>query len=349
MTIAIVLVFCEQIKKEVPTLIMNKLVVRISLWLLITLILIGISTNAYSDEAYPKAKQITIVSPFAAGAGSDLLTRVLAEFYRKYFNQTVVVQNIGGAGGTLGSSVVARAAPDGYTLLLSHIGMATAPALYKDLSFDPIKSFEPIGLYASSPYMLLSHKNFEATNFTELVSYVKKNAEKINFGTAGVGSGGHLCALLFEKAIGVKLTQVQYKGASLALQDLLAGRLDLMCDSPPPLIGFIKAGTLKPLLVLGGRRLSLIPSIPTATEAGHKTLDSMSIWYGLYAPIGTPKSIIDKLSVALQAANRDPNVIAQVEKLESVVFDSKLANPDSLRDQLASQIQLWTPIIKGEK
>jgi len=170
---------------------MNTAVVRFSVWLLITLTSIGTSSNAQSDEAYPKAKQITIVSPFAAGAGSDLLTRVLAEFYRKYFNQTVVVQNIGGAGGTVGSGFVARAAPDGYTLLLHHIGMSTAPALYKDLSFDPIKSFEPIGLYASSPYMLLSHKNFEATNFSELVSYVKKNAEKINFGTAGVGSGGH--------------------------------------------------------------------------------------------------------------------------------------------------------------
>jgi tripartite-type tricarboxylate transporter receptor subunit TctC len=315
-----------------------------------TLAWIALASNpALAQEPYPRVKAVTLVTPFAAGAGSDLLTRILGEFLRKNLNQSVVVQNVGGAGGTIGAAQVARAAPDGYTLLLHHIGMSTAPALYKDLQFDPIKSFEPIGLFANSPYMLLSHKDFAPGNLQELVEYVRKNKDKVNFGTAGVGSGGHLCALLFEQAIGTKVTQLQYKGASLALQDLLGGRLDLMCDSPPPLIGFIKAGTLKPFVVLGGKRLDIVPNIPTASEAGYRTLDMMSIWYGLYAPAGTPKPVIERLSQALQAANQDPYVREQVAKLESTVFEPRQATPEALREQLSSQIQLWTPIIQKEQ
>lgn len=304
------------------------------------------SGPATAQEPYPRSRPITLVTPFAAGAGSDLLTRILGEFFRGHFNQAVVVQNVGGAGGTIGAAQVARAAPDGHTLLLHHIGMSTAPALYKDLAFDPLKSFEPIGLFADSPYMLLSHKDFGPSTLEDVVEHVRKHRDKVNFGTAGVGSGGHLCALLFEQAIGAKVTQLQYKGASLALQDLLGGRLDLMCDSPPPLIGHIKQGTLKPFVVMGGRRLPFIPNTPTATEAGYRTLDMMSIWYGLYAPAGTPKPVIDRLSQALQAANQDTQVRASVEKLESTVFEPGKATPEALRERLASQIQLWTPIIR---
>jgi tripartite-type tricarboxylate transporter receptor subunit TctC len=300
---------------------------------------------AQAQDAYP-SKVVTLVTPFAAGAGSDILTRILAESFRKTLNQQVIVQNVAGAGGTIGAAFVARAQPDGYTLLLHHIGMSTAPALYKDLQFDPVKSFEPIGLFAASPYMLLANKNFPPNNFQEVVDYVRKHKETINFGTAGVGSGGHLCALLFEQAIDVKLTQLQYKGASLALQDVLGGRLDMMCDSPPPILPHLAAGDLKAYVVMGGRRLDSVPSLPTASEAGMKTLDMMSIWYGLYAPAGTPKPIIDKLSHALAVANQDPSVAAQLAKLETTLFDPKLATPAALRQQLASQIELWTPIIR---
>lgn len=301
--------------------------------------------TAFAQDAYP-SKTITLVTPFAAGAGSDILTRILAEFFRKNLNQQVIVQNVAGAGGTIGARFVAQAPPDGYTLLLHHIGMSTAPALYKDLAFDPVKSFEPIGLFANSPYMLLGAKGFPPNTLQQVVDYVHKNKEAINFATAGVGSGGHLCALLFEQALNVKLTQLQYKGASLALQDVLGGRVDMMCDSPPPVLSHIKAGNLKAFVVMGGRRLDSLPSLPTAREAGMTTLDTMSIWYGLYAPAGTPKAIVDKLSLALQAANQDPDIGAQLAKLETTVFDAKQATPEALRQQLGAQIELWTPIIK---
>ena len=308
--------------------------------------LVVLFNTASAQDTYPSAKAITLVTPFAAGAGSDILTRILGEFLRKNLGQQVVVQYTAAAGGTVGSRFVANAAPDGYTLLLHHVGMSTAPALYKELlQFDPVKSFEPIGLFAASPYMLLANKDFPPNTLKEAVDYVRKNKDKINFGTAGVGSGGHLCALLFEQAIDLKITQVQYKGASLALQDLLGGRLDMMCDSPPPILAHIRAGNLKAYIVMGGRRLDSLPSVPTATEAGLPTLDLMSIWYGLYAPAGTPKPIIERLSLALQAANRDTEIAALLAKLETTVFDPSRATPAALRDQLKSQIELWTPII----
>lgn len=301
---------------------------------------------AAAQDAYPSGKPVTLVTPFAAGAGSDILTRILADFFRRELNHQVIVQNVTGAGGTIGARFVAQAAPDGHTLLLHHVGLSTAPALYKDLGFDPLKSFEPIGLFANSPYLLLSRKSFPASSFKDVVDYVRKNTDKVNFGTAGVGSGGHLCALLFEQALGVKVTQLQYKGAALALQDVLGERVDLMCDSPPPLMSHIQAGNIRAYVVMGGRRLDSLPQLPTASEAGMETLDRMSIWYGLYAPAGTPQPVIERLSRALQAANRDPQVIAQLAKLETAIFEPQQATPAALRQQLSSQIQLWTPIIQ---
>ena len=303
---------------------------------------------ASAQDAFPARRQVTVVVPFAAGGGSDLLGRILAEHLRKNLNQNVVVSNVVGAGGTVGTAQVARATPDGYTLLLHHIGMSTAPALYKDLSFDPVRSFEPIGLFADSPFMLISHKDFAPNNMREVVDYVKKHGDRVNFGTPGVGSGGHLCALLFEKEIGVKVTQLSYKGNFLALQDLLGGRLDLMCDSPPAAMGHIKSGAVKPYVMLGGRRLDALPNLPTATEAGYRTLDLMSIWYGVWAPAGTPKAVVERLSQALRAASYDAGVRAQVAKLDSTVFEPAEATPEALRQRLASQIQLWTPIIQSE-
>jgi len=300
---------------------------------------------AHAQQSPYPSKTITIVTPFAAGAGSDILTRILAEFLTRNLGHQVIVQNIAGAGGTIGARFVAQAQPDGYTLLLHHVGMSTAPALYKDLQFDPVKSFEPIGLFADSPYMLLATPSFPPNTMKELVDYVRANRDRVNFGTAGVGSGGHLCALLFEQAIDARVTQLQYKGASLAVQDVLGGRVEMMCDSPPPILPHIRAGKLKAYAIMGGRRLASMPEIPTATEAGMRTLDMMSIWYGLYAPAGTPKAIVERLSVALQAANADPAIAAQLAKLETAVFDPKDATPDALRQRLRSQIDLWTPII----
>ena len=299
--------------------------------------------GAHAQEPYPN-RAVTIVTPFAAGGGSDITTRMLAESLRHILKQPVVVQNTPGAGGTVGSQQVARATPDGYTLLLHHVGMATAPALYKDLQFDPVKSFEQVGLFTDQPMVIVSRKSFPASNLAELVAHLKKNEGKVNFAAAGLGSATHLCAMLFEQVTGTKVTMVQYKGASPALVDLQGDRVDLLCDAPSFVGPHVASGTLKAFVVTGDKRLSSMPNIPTATEAGFPKFD-VSVWYGLYAPAGTPKPIVDTLSRALQAAIADPNVIAQMPKMETVLFGTRDATPAAHREKLASQIEQWRTMI----
>jgi tripartite-type tricarboxylate transporter receptor subunit TctC len=300
--------------------------------------------SAAAQDAYP-SKPITLVTPFAVGGGSDILTRVLAEALRKQLNQTVVVQNVVGAGGVVGSEQVANAAPNGYTLLLHHIGMATAPALYKDLRFDPMKSYEHIGLFADTAMVVVAAKTFAPNNMKELVDYVKKNKDKVTFASSGMGSATHLCAMLFEQTLGENVTMIQYKGAAPALLDVQGGRVDLLCDVTAGITSQIQAGAVKAFVLTGSKRLETLPNLPTSAESGLAGLN-VSAWYGLYAPAGTPKAIIARLSVALQGATQDPAVAAQLAKMETTLFDPKLATPEAHRERLSSQIRLWTPIIQ---
>lgn len=300
-------------------------------------------TNAWAQDAYP-SKAVTIVTPFAAGGGSDITTRMLADSLRNILKQPVVVQNVPGAGGTVGSQQVARAAPDGYTLLLHHVGMATAPALYKDLQFDPVKSFEQIGLFTDQPMVIVSRKGFPANNLNELVAYLKKNEGKVNFAAAGLGSATHLCGILFEQVTGTSVTMIQYKGASPALVDLQGDRVDLLCDAPSFVGQHVASGALKAFVVTGDKRLPTMPNVPSAAESGIPRFD-VSVWYGLYAPAGTPKPVVETLSRALQAAIKDPAVIAQMPKMETVLFGVNDATPAAHRDKLASQIELWRGMI----
>jgi tripartite-type tricarboxylate transporter receptor subunit TctC len=299
---------------------------------------------AQAQEAYPH-KPITLVTPFAVGGGSDILTRVLADALRKNLNQTVVVQNVVGAGGVVGSEFVAKATPDGYTLLLHHIGMATAPALYKDLRFDPMKNFEHIGLFADTPMVIVSGKDFGPNNFRELVEYAKKNKDKVTFASSGMGSATHLCAMLFEQNVGTKFTMIQYKGAAPALLDVQGGRVDLLCDVTAGITSQIQGGAVKAFVLTGDKRLESLPNLPTSAEAGMPGLN-VTAWYGFYAPAGTPKPIIDRLSQALQSATQDPAVAAHLARMETTLFDAKLATPAAHRERLAAQINLWRPIIQ---
>jgi tripartite-type tricarboxylate transporter receptor subunit TctC len=297
-----------------------------------------------AQDVYP-SKPITLVTPFAVGGGSDILTRVLADALRKQLNQTVVVQNVVGAGGVVGAEQVANAAPNGYTLLLHHIGMATAPALYKDLRFDPMKSFEHVGLFADTPMVVVSARSFAPGNMKELADYVHRNKDKVTFASSGMGSATHLCAMLFEQTLGEKVTMIQYKGAAPALLDVQGGRVDLLCDVTAGITSHIQGGGVKAFVLTGSRRLESLPNLQTSSEAGLEGLN-VSAWYGLYAPAGTPKAIVDRLSVALQGANQDPAVAAQLARMETTLFDAKLATPEALRERLSSQIRLWTPIIR---
>jgi len=297
-----------------------------------------------AQEAWP-SRPITIVSPYAPGGASDYLSRVLAEALKARLGQPVLVQNVPGAGGAVGSIQASKAKPDGYTLLLNHIGLSTIPSLYRKLNFDPLASFEFIGLFAEGPMIMLARKDFVPTTFAELVAYAKANKEKLTFASSGLGSATHLCAMLFQEAIGTPLTMVQYKGAGPAILDIRSGQVDVICDLPTTTSGAIRSGDLKAFVLTARKRLASLPDVPTAVEVGMPSLD-MSTWFGLYAPRGTPMPIIDTLSKALREIVVDKGVAQQLEKIETELFPADQATPEALRTRLSSQIDLWRPIIE---
>ena len=311
-----------------------------------TIVLLALLGIANAQENYPN-RVITLVTPYAAGGGSDVLTRILADALSKNLGQRVIVKNVTGAGGTIGSEEVARAAPDGYTLLHHHVGIATAPTLYKELKFDPIKEFAPVGLFANSPMVMVASKNFPPNNVKELLDYFKKYKKNITFASSGMGSSTHLCAMEFEKAANTQVTMIQYRGAAPATIDVQGGRVNALCDvTAGGIISHIQSGELKAFFVTGDKRLNSLPNVPTSSEAGLDELSQVSAWYGLYAPAGTPKPIVERLSQALQAATRDPDVAARVAKLDTTLFDPSQAVPEALRERLASQVNLWRPLLE---
>jgi tripartite-type tricarboxylate transporter receptor subunit TctC len=308
---------------------------------------LALAGTAQAEDTYP-SNPITVVVPSSAGGGSDTVARIFAAALTKQLDKTVIVQDLPGAGGMIGQRFVARARPDGYTLLMHHVSLATTPALYKNIQFDPLTSFDPIGLFADTPLIVVSSKGFPPRNLKELVDYVHHSDKPITFASSGEGSATYLCALLFEKVVGKKITMVGYKGAAPALVDVESGRVNLLCDVTASIAPYVKSGEVKPFVLTATKRLASLPNLPTASEAGLKDL-TMSAWYGLYAPAGTPKSVIDRLEKSLQAVNRDPAVAKQLSSLESVVFDPSEATPAALHERLASQLKLWTPIILKAK
>lgn len=314
--------------------------------LAILLTLAALPGPAAAQDDYPQRKPVTLVTPYAPGGGSDILTRILGEALRKNLNQQVVIQNTPGSGGVIGSRSVAQAAPDGYTLLSHHVGLVTSPALYKNLGFDPVKSFAPIGLFADTPMVLVSGNHVPAKSAQELLAWVRKNGDKVTFASSGSGSATHLCAILFEKAVGTKVTMIQYRGAAPATIDVTAGRVDLFCDvTAGSIIQTIQSGAVRPYLITAAKRLDSLAGVPTSAEIGLPDVN-VTAWYGLYAPAGTPKPVVDKLAQALQAATRDQGVAASLAKMETTVFDPKYATPAALDERVSSQVDLWTPILE---
>lgn len=299
---------------------------------------------AWAQDAYPN-RTITLVTPYAPGGGSDFLTRTLAEALKMRLNQTVVVQNVAGAGGAVGSMQAAKAKPDGYTLLLNHIGMSTIPLLYKKLNFDPLAAYEFIGLFAEAPMVILARKDFAPKDFAELVAYAKVNKEKLTMASSGMGSATHLCAMLFQEALGVPLTMVQYKGGAPAMVDVRAGQVDLLCDLPTTTSSQIRSGDVRAYVLTAAKRMNSLPEVPTAAEVGMPSLN-VGAWYGFYAPAGTPKPIIDVLNAALRDIVQDGSVAQQLEKIETYLLPLDQATPEAHRTKLASQIELWRPIVE---
>ena len=308
--------------------------------------LLTLQAAAVAENAWPD-KPVTLVVPYSAGGPTDVVARLLAVPMGRSLGQTVIVENTVGAGGTIAPARVARATPNGYTLLLHHMGMATAPALYKKLPFDPLKDFEYIGQVLDVPMTLLSRKEFPARNFQELLTYVKANKDKVTLANAGVGAVSQLCGLLFASRVGVELTTVPDKGAGPALNDLMGGQVDLLCDQTTQTAPVIKDGTrVKVFGVTTPTRLASMPDIPTLDEQGLKGFD-VKVWHGMYAPKGTPPQVTARLNAALRAALQDDVVKARIAELSSEIVPMDKVTPESLRTLLTSETQRWGKVIRA--
>lgn len=297
---------------------------------------------------YPE-KTITIVVPFSAGGPTDKVARDLAEALRKNLNnQTVVIENVAGAGGTLGAAKVAKATPDGYTLLLHHIGMATAPALYRKLPYKPLEDFEYLGMINEVPMTLVGRHTLPANSFAELMTWIQSNKGKINLANAGLGAASHLCGLLFMQSIKVDMTTVPYKGTAPAMNDLLGGQVDLMCDQTTNTTGQIAGGKIKAYAVTTPKRLTTpaLANLPTLDESGLKGFN-VSIWHALYAPKGTPKAALDKMNAALRAALKDADFVKHQEALGAVVVADGRVNGAEHKKFVEAEIAKWGPAIKA--
>lgn len=304
-----------------------------------------VATGAAVAQAAFPAKPVTVVVPFSAGGPTDVVARLIGVPMGKALGQTVIIDNALGAGGTIAAAKVARAAPDGYTIFLHHMGMSTAPALYRKLSFDPLKDFEYIGQVVDVPMTLLGRKDLPANNFKELQAYVKANGNKVTLANAGLGAVSHLCGLLFMSQMGVELTTVPYKGTGPAMNDLLGGQVDLLCDQTTQTVPFIKDGRIKVYGVTTHNRLGSLPNVPTLDEQGLKAFE-VKVWHGMYAPKGTPKEVIDKLNAALKTAMADPHVKQRLAELSSDIPSAEKMTPEGLRTHLTAEIAKWGPVIK---
>lgn len=308
---------------------------------------LAISTAAFTAQAqnYPE-RTITMVVPFAAGGPTDTVTRLVAESMSKDLGQQVIVENVGGAGGTLGAGRVASADPDGYTLLLHHIGMATSATLYRKLAYDTLNAFEYVGLVTEVPMTIVARKDLEPTDLKGLIEYAKANKDTVTVANAGIGAASHLCGMLFMSAIETPLVTVPYKGTGPAMTDLLGGQVDIMCDQTTNTTKQIQAGTIKAYAVTSPERLAVLKDLPTTKEAG---LDGMEvgIWHGIYAPKGTPAEITERLSRSLQVALKDQNVVDRFAELGTAPSPESDATPAALKAKLESEVARWKPIIEA--
>jgi tripartite-type tricarboxylate transporter receptor subunit TctC len=301
-------------------------------------------------QAFPiKDKPITIVVPFAAGGPTDRVARDLAEAMRKPLGgATVVVENAGGAGGTIGANKVAKATADGHTLLLYHIGMATSTALYRNLPYKTLDDFEYVGLINEVPMTLVGRPSLAANNFAELRTWMNANKGKINLANAGLGAASHLCGLLFQSALKLEMTTVPYKGTAPAMTDLIGGQVDLMCDQTTNTTTQIEGKKIKAFAVTTPKRLTTpaLKDLPTLSEVGLKDFQ-VTIWHGLYAPKGTPADALKKINDALKAALKDADFMKKQEGLGAVIVTDKRVEPAEHKKFVAAEIAKWTPIIKA--
>jgi len=314
------------------------------LFLRIAVCLVLLSAPDLGAQQYP-AKVITLIVPFAAGGPTDTVARLLAQPMGALLKQQVIIENVVGAGGTIAANRVAKAAPDGYTIFIHHIGHSTAPALYRKLPYNSLTDFEPIGMVNEVPMTLVAKKDFPPKDLKEMIAYIKANKDKVTLANAGLGAASHLCGMLFMTAVQTEFTTVPYEGTGPAMNDLLGGQVDFMCDQTTNTTSQIKAERVKVYGVTSKKRVASLPNVPTLDEAGLKGFE-VSVWHALYAPKGTPAGVIEKLTQALQAGLKDPTVKQRHAELGAEVVTENRATPTALRAHLKAEIEKWGAIIK---
>jgi len=312
----------------------------------VAIAVVGVRFLPASTLDYP-TRPITMIVPYPAGGPSDVVARIVADGMSKHLGQTIVIENVGGAGGTLGTARAAAAAPDGYTLLGASMGShVAAPAFYPDLKYDSTKDFEPIGLTSNAPAAIVARKDFPANNLKEFIDYVKQNGDKVKQAHGGIGSSSHMACLLFDSELHLTPRLIGYRGTGPALNDLLGGHVDYFCEQVVSVAAAVKSGTIKAYGVSSDQSVAALPNVPSAKDAGAPAYQ-MSIWSAVFAPAGTPKPIVAKLSQALDATLDDPAIAAKLVGLGGTVPPKEQRGPENLEKLLKAEIARWSPILKA--
>jgi tripartite-type tricarboxylate transporter receptor subunit TctC len=311
-------------------------------------ILTALAFTALTATAFAQSfpsQPITIIVPFTAGGPTDTVTRLVAQAMSRDLGSQIVVENVGGAGGTLGAARAAQAKNDGHTLLLHHIGMATSATLYRELPYKPLEAFSYVGLVTEVPMTIIGRSDLEANSVEEVIEYIKTNGEEVMYANAGIGAASHLCGLLLMNALGTQMTTIPYQGTGPAMTDVMGGQVDLMCDQTTNTTNQIRDKSVKAFAVTVPERVASLPDLPTIAEKGFPDFN-VSIWHGLYAPAGTDEAVVERLSKALQVALKDETVIARFADLGTVPSSEEDATPTALKAKLESEIELWRPVIE---
>jgi tripartite-type tricarboxylate transporter receptor subunit TctC len=298
-----------------------------------------------SAQDYP-TRPINIVVPAAAGGPTDTISRVTAQAMSKILGQQITIENAGGAGGTIGTGRVVRAEPDGYTLLIYHVGLSTAATLYRKLPYDTRSAFAPVGLVTAAPMTIIGRSDLEPDTLKELIAYVKSRSTKLTFGNAGIGSASHLCGMLFMSEVQAQLTAVPYRGTAPVMNDLIGKQIDMSCDQATNTTNPIMGKQVKAYAVTTKTRLKSLPDLPTADEAGLNGFE-LAVWHGVFAPRGTPLAIVQKLSETLKAALKDPELAKRFNDINTEPMPEDRATPEAAQHMLISEIDRWAPIIKA--
>jgi tripartite-type tricarboxylate transporter receptor subunit TctC len=314
-------------------------------YLLMIFATVIVPLGSAAAQDYP-TRPINIIVPAAAGGPTDTISRITAQAMSKVLGQQITIENAGGAGGTIGTARVVRAEPDGYTLLIYHVGLATAATLYRKLPYETRTAFAPIGLVTDAPMTIIGRSDLEPNSLADLISYLKQPGRKTTFGNAGIGSASHLCGMLLASELHIQLTPVPYRGTGPVMNDLIGKQIDMSCDQATNTTGPIQSKQVKAYAVTTKSRLLSLPELPTGDEAGLKGFQ-LAVWHGVFAPKGTPSAVIQKLAAALKFALKDPALVRRFQEISTEPMSEDKATAEAAQSTLVGEIDRWAPIIKA--